>query len=260
MIRVIASDFDWTFGSWKGIPPENLRAVQRWRKAGNVFCILTGREPQSAIDVLQQYGGQYDYLLASSGTVQMDQNNAILAEKRQHSGFLSEIAAYTLTLPVLNFRVFQGKERYRLYIPGHEDDQEAGTCVPADYDKLPYFNQFSLLFEKDEEAESYCQVLNERYGSYIHALRNGRCVDVPPAGWSKTEGLRWFLKNLGVPEQQAVTIGDNYNDIDMVTAFSGYAVESGVPELKSAAHGVVKSVAELIDRLLEENQKEASSC
>ena len=57
-----------------------------------------------------------------------------------------------------------------------------------------------------------------------------------------------------------MTIGDNYNDIDMVTAFSGYAVESGVPELKSAAHGVVKSVAEMIDRLLEVNQREESSC
>ena len=67
MIRVIASDYDGTFGTHLGIPAENIEAVRRWQKAGNIFCVLTGREPLSAIDVLKQFGGVYDYLLACSG-------------------------------------------------------------------------------------------------------------------------------------------------------------------------------------------------
>ncbi len=42
----------------------------------------------------------------------------------------------------------------------------------------------------------------------------------------------------------------------MIRAFSGYAVKNGVPELKAAAHGVVDSVAALIDQLLQENEAE----
>ncbi len=128
MIRVIASDYDGTFGTHLGIPAENIEAVRRWQKAGNIFCVLTGREPLSAIDVLKQFGGVYDYLLACSGAVQMDAQNEIFHMEKQSAHLLPEIASYTLTLPVLNFRVFVGKERHRLYIPGREHDSEAGNA------------------------------------------------------------------------------------------------------------------------------------
>lgn len=256
MIRVIASDYDGTFGTHLGIPAENIEAVRRWQKAGNIFCVLTGREPLSAIDVLKQFGGVYDYLLACSGAVQMDAQNEIFHMEKQSAHLLPEIASYTLTLPVLNFRVFVGKERHRLYIPGREHDSEAGNLTPEDLGKLPYFNQFSLLFDTNEQAQEYCDTLNARYGTYINALRNNNCVDVPMAGFDKTVGLRHFLEALHIPPEQAVTVGDNCNDVQMIRAFSGYAVKNGVPELKAAAHGVVDSVAALIDQLLQENGAE----
>ena len=143
MIRVIASDYDGTFGTHLGIPAENIEAVRRWQKAGNIFCVLTGREPLSAIDVLKQFGGVYDYLLACSGAVQMDAQNEIFHMEKQSAHLLPEIASYTLTLPVLNFRVFVGKERHRLYIPGREHDAEAGNLTSEDLGKLPYFNQLA---------------------------------------------------------------------------------------------------------------------
>ena len=121
---------------------------------------------------------------------------------------------------------------------------------------MPYFNQFSLLFDTNEQAQEYCDTLNARYGTYINALRNNNCVDVPMAGFDKTVGLRHFLEALHIPPEQAVTVGDNCNDVQMIRAFSGYAVKNGVPELKAAAHGVVDSVAALIDQLLQENEAE----
>ena len=91
------------------MPAENIEAVRRWQKAGNIFCVLTGREPLSAIKVLDQFGGVYDYLLACSGAVQMDAQNEIFHMEKQPARLLPEIASYTLTLPVLQLPCLCGQ-------------------------------------------------------------------------------------------------------------------------------------------------------
>ena len=58
----------WEFGG-------KYRSGAPLAESGNIFCVLTGREPLSAIKVLDQFGGVYDYLLACSGAVQMDAQN-----------------------------------------------------------------------------------------------------------------------------------------------------------------------------------------
>ena len=51
----------------------------------------------------------------------------------------------------------------------------------------------------------------------------------------------------GVDPKDVITIGDNYNDIPMIEAFNGVAVQNAKPEVKAAAKLVVNDFAELIE-------------
>ena len=46
------------------------------------------------------------------------------------------------------------------------------------------------------------------------------------------------------------TIGDGYSDIDMVKDFDGFRMEDSVPELKECTTKSVKSVSELIKKIM----------
>lgn len=77
-------------------------------------------------------------------------------------------------------------------------------------------------------------------------------LDVLPSGAGKDRMILQMQANFFPEQNRIVTVGDSYNDIDMLKAFEGYAVSDAVAEAKaSVANGnVVSSVAELVERLL----------
>jgi hydroxymethylpyrimidine pyrophosphatase-like HAD family hydrolase len=55
-------------------------------------------------------------------------------------------------------------------------------------------------------------------------------------GINKGETLGFVSKHSGIPLERFMTIGDNYNDMEMVSAAGwGVAMGNAVPELKQAA-------------------------
>lgn len=54
----------------------------------------------------------------------------------------------------------------------------------------------------------------------------------------------------GVARENIWTAGDNYNDIDMLKAFHGCAMATGVQAAKDVAEFVCADLAAVIDRIL----------
>ena len=58
------------------------------------------------------------------------------------------------------------------------------------------------------------------------------------------------LQHFGLPADSAAVVGDDYNDLDMILAHNGWAVESGRQEVVAQAPHTCKSVGDLIESLL----------
>jgi hydroxymethylpyrimidine pyrophosphatase-like HAD family hydrolase len=72
-----------------------------------------------------------------------------------------------------------------------------------------------------------------------------RSFELMPAGVSKGAAISFIAEKSGIPLENMMTIGDNYNDIEMVTrAGWGVAMGNAVPALKEKAKWVTADVEE----------------
>ena len=70
---ILFCDFDGTLfrRDIEGEFERNLEAIQRWRAAGNLFVMTTGRSPSSLGGVLPNYFDYFDYLIGDNGAVSL---------------------------------------------------------------------------------------------------------------------------------------------------------------------------------------------
>ena len=60
---IIASDFDGTVNYNGKISDEDKEAIKKFRKAGNKFGIVTGRDVELAQWIKQENGFEFDYVI-----------------------------------------------------------------------------------------------------------------------------------------------------------------------------------------------------
>ena len=89
-------------------------------------------------------------------------------------------------------------------------------------------------------------------------IRNKRAVMVLPNGINKATGLQHLLKQMALPPESVVGVGDAENDLDLLQLCGyGVAVANALPMVKAQADFVTHAergagVEELIGRLLSE--------
>jgi Cof subfamily protein (haloacid dehalogenase superfamily) len=67
-------------------------------------------------------------------------------------------------------------------------------------------------------------------------------IEIMPRGANKADALRFMAERMGVPMEQVMAIGDNYNDIEMIKAAGrGIAMANAVDKLKETADEVTLS-------------------
>ena len=71
---------------------------------------------------------------------------------------------------------------------------------------------------------------------YAKAHLNGRHIDLVASGVTKSSGIRALMEAYGVKEEDVITVGDNYNDYDMIKrAGHGIVMGNHAPELEEVA-------------------------
>jgi hydroxymethylpyrimidine pyrophosphatase-like HAD family hydrolase len=84
---------------------------------------------------------------------------------------------------------------------------------------------------------------------------------MPAKGVSKRTGILRAAELLGIDTDCIFCVGDQTNDLPMVTAFHGFAVSNAVPALKEAAPYSCDRITDMIDRILSgEFETETSKC
>lgn len=242
-MKIIASDFDGTINYHGKVSDEDKEAIKRFRRAGNKFGIVTGRDVELSQWIRQGDNFEFDFIISCTGAFIRDGDGNVLYVKRGKMGaFFDDIVAKALELQSCFFTVGNGFNK--CYV-------DTLQKIPYDFSMLDEFTHANSTFPSDEKAAEFAEYVNSNYGDLISAHRNGWSVDMPPAHTSKVTGIYEYAKMFDNPEIYAV--GDNVNDLPMIQEFCGYAVSNAVDAVKQAAAHHCDRVCDMINELMKED-------
>lgn len=242
-MKIIASDYDGTINC-NGIRESDRDAIAKFRKAGNKFGIVTGRDLELALWViydLKKYKTQVDFIICCTGAIILTGEGEIAQVKKgKVTKEFHEVIKKARECGVGTFNMNDGLKK--MFIDTHGK-------IPYDLDDLPEYTQMNLWFENDTDAIKFNEIMQE-YKDIISAYQNGRSVDMPPPNTSKVTGIYDYAKQFDNPEIYAV--GDNLNDIPMIEEFCSFAVSNAHPRVKELAKHQCDRIADMIEFIMEE--------
>lgn len=252
MAYLLASDFDGTVIHWPSgtIDKEDRAAIRRFREAGNKFVIVTGRMYGAATDVFDSSDfHDMDGFICLSGAIAAKCDGTVLYDKRADASQLSEMADFFQKTGARYMNIDVGTKSFCFNIGG--DISFGFPELSADgLRSLDTFTSMNVGYYDEETAHEICKALSERFGKIITPLQNKNAIDMPPAGVNKAIAAKFAGDLFGIPNEKIYTVGDGHNDIDMIRAFNGSAMDCGPKELVDAARRSVHRVREIIDLIM----------
>lgn len=245
-MKIIATDYDGTLNH-NGIDDIKQNAISRWRKAGNLFGVVSGRGVRSLLDCIEDKNFEYDFLIANNGAVICDENINILKEYRC-DGALSKPFIEDLFKWNCPFANIDKDIPIMVRAEGEECDEEDNEIYFAQLPQIEYFNQISTMLPTVEKAAEVVLKIREKYNNVLNPLQNGTCIDIVPAGIDKAKGIYGLLEVVGGSYDDVIAVGDNINDEAMIAEFRSYAMENGVQLIKDLADDITEGITELIEK------------
>ena len=92
-------------------------------------------------------------------------------------------------------------------------------------------------------------LINNKFYNYHTDNSNRLGVFISNPKSRKSDYIRAVGLHEKIDDKDIYTIGDGYNDIDMIESFNGYAMENANNAVKQVSLGQYKSVADLADNL-----------
>lgn len=251
-MKLLASDYDGTLRMKDKVDMATIDAIKRFRAAGNIFGIATGR----CIDLVKcELDGQeipYDFIVGNNGGTIVDkagnvlENNLIepkLATKILQilgsfkpdqlgiSDGLTYGTNYPLLetlMPSLRFYAYQKPDVFKMI----EKGQITSIFV--------YFKQFA---QKQKAMDAIKSLIED-----LACSTNDEMIAVCNKGITKQHGVAMIAEHFGCDD--IYVIGDDFNDIEMITYYHGFTVESANKEIKKIACRQFKNVEEAIEYLM----------
>jgi Cof subfamily protein (haloacid dehalogenase superfamily) len=276
-IRLIAIDIDGTLLNSKvELSQENRDALRRANQAGVEIVLGTGRRHDFALPIAQSLGFDL-WMMSSNGAVTRSTQGETF-----HRDLLPKETAIKLA---------QSMRKYRNYMVLTFDRSTMGAIVCENRDQLygviqrwmdknaPFIKYVSPIEDslyEDPIQAMFCGPveLMDRAQADLAAcgfsgdfttvrtqydFRDLCIVDLLNAGCSKGRALARWARHRGIDRSEVMAIGDNYNDIDMLT-FAGHPVIMGnaSDDLKQngwtvTLHHDEHGVAATIEQVLESN-------
>jgi len=238
---------------------DTIAAVQA---AGVPVTIGTGR----TLDYIRQHMahlGVIQPVIAVQGAVIGDPlTGRILHATTIPLASARQIAAWTDASPYIAAFYFtdeQGRTLiYQNRLPAHSVDHEFHEHVfGASRQIQPTFAELltaadaqpplKFMIDNDPQlADDIVPVLQMRFGTELHITRtHPRLVEGTALGVDKGQGVRHLCAILGIDPQRVLAIGDNDNDISMLSTVGfGVAMGNATPGVKAVAQWVAPSVGE----------------
>jgi Cof subfamily protein (haloacid dehalogenase superfamily) len=276
-IRLIAIDIDGTLLNSKvELSKQNRDALRRAHEAGIEIMLGTGRRHDFALPIAQSLGFDL-WMMSSNGAVTRSTRGETF-----HRDLLPKETAIKLARAMPKYRAYMVltfdrpgmgaivcENRERLYgviqrwmeknAPFIEYVSPIESALVEDPIQAMFCGPVELM-ERAQQELSDCGFSQDFTAVRTQYDYRDLCiVDLLNAGCSKGHALERWARHRGIDRSEIMAIGDNYNDIDMLT-FAGHAVIMGnaSEDLKQngwtvTLHHDEHGVAATIDQVLDSN-------
>lgn len=254
-MHILATDYDGTLNRG-GVSQADHDAIARFRKAGNLFGIVTGRASDMYDTLINQHVA-FDFVIVMNGAMTLDTDGNTVFEETADPACIRGITEligggeYQSYLSCVNHRE---RKTFHTAYPDGSDKYDPLSAI----DDIPRFTQLNTWVKTDDLSTRATAEINARFGDYVNALQNGTCIDIPPRGIDKGVGVARYADQMGVPHENVWCAGDNMNDMAMITRFHGCAVSNARPEVKEAAEATYDGIYAIIDHILEVQASESA--
>ena len=262
-IRLLAADIDGTLLNPQfQISEADMAALRRVQGEGVEIVLVTGRRHMFALPIAQQLGFDL-WIISSNGAITRS-----LAGETFHRDLLPAEACHKLCVEMAEFR---GNTVLTFDIEGKgaivlEHMRELNESIQRWLEKNLAYIDFVIPIEDsltmDPVQAMFCgpiarmhQVLEGLSASGVepqisvlrteYPVRDLSIVDVLNRGCTKGHALERWANFRGIPREQVMAIGDNYNDIEMLAyAGSPFIMGNASEELRGKGWNVTLSNAE----------------
>lgn len=247
-MHILATDYDGTLNRG-GVSQADHEAIARFRKAGNLFGIVTGRA-SDMYDTLVNQHVEFDFVIVMNGAMTLDKDGSTVFEETGDPSCIrgiTELAGgsdYDAFLSCVHHRT---RRTFHAVYPDGNDRYDPLSSAG----EFTRFTQMNTAVKTDALAARITAEINAKYGDYVNALQNGTCIDIPPRGIDKGVGVARYADQMGVPHENVWCAGDNMNDMAMITRFHGCAVSNAREEVKAAAEATYDGIFAIIDHIMQ---------
>ena len=253
-MKILFTDLDGTLlTDDKQISPANYDALMRALAAGHRVVITTGRPLRSARVQAQKLGldGPGCFIIAYNGAQVFDCGQGRLI--------------YELPLPLQAlYAVVEECNRRGVYVQTYDENDvlvephNAGPvaeryCAPIhmswrtvnsireDVTQAPA-KALVIDFDSREKTEAMEQWIKANLSEQVECFFSSRYyLEVVHKGMDKGQAVLAMCQRLGIPVADSVAVGDEANDVSMITAAGvGVCMANGIPAAKAAADYVTE--------------------
>lgn len=246
-MKIIASDYDGTLNHG-GIDETKINAIDKWRKAGNIFAVISGRSPVDLIRLHREKDFGCDYLVADNGAVILKTNGEIVCEAHC-DGSLAKPLIELIFKSGAGWAFVQTEHDFSVYADP-ADCVDINDFTLCDMPEVSYFNQINTRFDDFQTAAKVTDEIAKAFKGVLNPLQNGVCIDIVRCDINKAEGIYTLIDLIDAKHEDVIAVGDNVNDRDMIEQFRSYAMENGVDSIKAIADDITPGITELIEKEL----------
>lgn len=199
--RLISTDLDGTIVFNGTISLRDREAMARWRAAGNLLVINTGRSVSALEHVVVPMGLEFDNAILYTGAAIVDEDIRVRYSTALPAGVVEDILDFV-----------EGAPGVTVFTTGLDEDLLIYDTIGSGSELLTLFRPATrreldgrevigvpMRFTDPEMAARTETYLHRRWEGQAVGFRNQDFIDVVPASASKGEGLRRLVASLAEP-------------------------------------------------------------
>lgn len=228
-MKILVSDFDNTFFT-KDIE-KNIKLVNKFIEAKNIFIIATGRPFYLLKPELDKHNIKYNFLICNDGAVIFDGKTNEVIDKT-NIDYLTAVQVYNI--------LKRSNDIEHVYVDAIYD---FGELDAKDFNGI-----LALPYDRDKVDDLLAEI-KFKYPT-VQGYLSHRWINVLSIEASKGNAIKYLENMYDWNEDNIYTIGDNNNDLSMTIYKNCYAVKHGKQEFIENCSNVVENFEELLEKII----------
>ena len=250
-MKLFFSDYDMTIYIQEKIDESVFDAIEKWRDAGNIFTIATGRNKFSIFEHIERHDLEFDYLIANNGALVFNNKKEMIFKDTIDDDisykvirFLHEKFGGTVEIANDN-HIISVKSKYGNDILPFRVDKKINI---EEIETIKNIIQINKMTPNAETTEMVANTINKEFEE-VTAYANIRTVDIVKNTVNKANGVDFIHKLLEKNcnhIDKILVAGDSNNDIEMIKRYDGYVQINASEKIKAITNKYFNFISDII--------------